>query len=170
MLSRVLKIFHIFSTDSISALSGEVVPPRKNKIKSSLAFVGAATTFREAGLGRITSQSRVRVAEKLGGLWRNWSANISLTVSSLSFGDVRVGSSKTQNFTVTNNGDKKVTISIFTPYGFGANPSYFSLDPKGMRSIQVTFTPSFQQSYSGSMSVGGASSVWLSGKGISSSF
>ncbi len=170
MLSRVVKNLRDAYLDSSSRLAIEKAPTQGNGGGPALASEAGANVFESRGLHRAVSKSEFRVAEKLGGLWKNWRAGLSLSVSSLSFGKVRKGASSARSFTVRNSGDKKIDVSIFTPYGFSASPSYFSLSPQETRYVSVTFAPSYEKNYSGSMSVGGGASVWLSGEGVSSSF
>ena len=71
-------------------------------------------------------------------------AVISLTISSLSFGPVNIGSSASQTLNVTNSGNITLTVTSLTSNNgsFAADPTSFTLSPAGTQVVTVTFTPS----------------------------
>jgi len=96
--------------------------------------------------------------------------SVSTSVSSLSFGSIKVGSSSSLSFTISNNSDCPMNFSISgTPYGFSVSSTGGSISARSSQSISVTFSPSYEQSYSGylNISAGGSSaSVYLTGQGV----
>jgi len=95
-------------------------------------------------------------------------ASVSVGSSSMSFGDVRIGSSSSQSFTITNNSDCPVNYSVSgTPYGFSISSSGGTLSAHSSTSISVTFNPGYEQNYSGYINVSpNGSSVSVSGRGV----
>ncbi|MFC1694327.1 choice-of-anchor D domain-containing protein, partial [Candidatus Latescibacterota bacterium] len=68
---------------------------------------------------------------------------ISLLNTSLSLGDVNVGSSISGTFTITNEGNKDLTVNnISSDHGdFSVSPSSVTIPPGDHRDVTVTFTP-----------------------------
>ncbi len=97
--------------------------------------------------------------------------------TSLSFGQVYVGSSKADTITITNNDTVAIVIdslssdnSVFTLVDLGSDITGFTLPVGGSREIRVTFTPTDVQIYSGTLTIyssdAGNKTVSLSGEGI----
>ncbi|HWP58697.1 MAG TPA: S8 family serine peptidase, partial [Candidatus Acidoferrales bacterium] len=98
---------------------------------------------------------------------------ISVTPSSLDFGNVAVGSSSDKNFTVQNSGGGVLTGNATTnpPYSIVAGGSY-SLNGGQSQTVIVRFTPSSVGTFGGTVSFSGAEgtskTVTGSGSGVSS--
>jgi len=99
------------------------------------------------------------------------------SVSSLSFGNVNVGSSSTQSVTLTNSGGSVVSISNVTLSGAGFSVSGISigliLNPGASTTMNVTFAPAVSGSVTGSVLVvstatNSPTTITLSGAGIAS--
>jgi len=89
----------------------------------------------------------------------------STSMSSLFFNDVKVGSSSSQSFSLNNTDSCPVNFSISYPSGFSVSPISGTVNGGGSQYITVTFSPSSEQSYSGSLSItNGFPSVSVSGK------
>jgi hypothetical protein len=93
--------------------------------------------------------------------------------SSLNFGDVVANSEKTMAITLGNTGNSTLTITDITwPEGFSGDWTSGDIPSKGQRTINVTFSPLDQTTYSGSLAVASNATATppnfpLSGKGIS---
>lgn len=86
-------------------------------------------------------------------------AAFGVSTTSLALPDVGPGTSSTASLTVTNNGTVAATPSIATSTGFSAS-ACGSIAPGGSCTSTVTFTPTVQQVYTGSLTVsGGGASV-----------
>lgn len=83
-----------------------------------------------------------------------------------SFGDVEVGRSETRSFSISNPCACPVTVYFAgAPYGFSVISSV-SLPANGSSSFSITFRPSSDTYYSGSISSNPAGSISLSGRGV----
>ncbi|MGJ7033619.1 choice-of-anchor D domain-containing protein [Niabella hirudinis] len=95
---------------------------------------------------------------------------LSVSPTSLSFGDISVGSFTTKTFTIANTGNAPLTInSITTPNAVFALAFGTTVAANSSQEITVKFSPAAIQAYSGSLSInsnGGNASVSLSGAGI----
>jgi len=92
--------------------------------------------------------------------------NVSANPNSLYFGDVNLYSSKTRYFNINNTGDCKARISLSSPYGFSVNPGSTTVAAGSSKSVNVTFSPSAEQSYSGYVSGNHGISVYVQGNGV----
>ncbi|OGG51721.1 MAG: hypothetical protein A3F84_23525 [Candidatus Handelsmanbacteria bacterium RIFCSPLOWO2_12_FULL_64_10] len=101
---------------------------------------------------------------------------LSLSTTSLSFGDVQVGQTKPLTFTVSNTGAAVLTVSGITVSGadaaqFTVSPASFTINPgAAAQTVTVTFAPTSTGAKSASLSIahnaaGSPSSVALSGGG-----
>ncbi len=101
---------------------------------------------------------------------------VSVSPSSLSFGNVNVGSSGTQTLTMSNPGTATLTVSGITLSGadagqFSASPTSFSVNPGQGQNVAVTFSPTSAGTGSASLSIahnaqGSPTNVSLSGSGV----
>lgn len=83
------------------------------------------------------------------------------------FGDVEVGRSDTHSFTVSNPCACPITVYFAgSPSGFSLSASSISLSAHGSSSLTVTFRPSSDTTYSGSISSVPTGSIMLSGRGV----
>jgi hypothetical protein len=87
------------------------------------------------------------------------------TPSSLSFGNVAAGSSVSQSVTAANPGTGAVSLSI-TGGGFSMSPSAPSVPAGGSVTVVVTFAPTAQTGYSGSISGSDGATGGVSGTGV----
>ncbi|RMH69866.1 MAG: choice-of-anchor D domain-containing protein, partial [Gemmatimonadetes bacterium] len=87
-------------------------------------------------------------------------AQIAVTPTEHDFGNVRLGESATQTFTILNTGDAALTISNITIGGMdaaqfaitaGGDPA--TLPPAGSTETTIEFTPSAEQSYSAELQI-----------------
>src|SRR5450631_3911208 len=120
------------------------------------------------GSGSVSSSSASLTVTAAGTLLLNSSS------STLSFGNVNVSSSGTQNVTLTNAGNSNVTISQVLVAGAGFNSSNASgiiLSPGQTTTLTSTFAPSASGSATGKVTVSSnatnsPSSISLSGTGV----
>jgi hypothetical protein len=103
-------------------------------------------------------------------------APAALTVSptTLDFGDVTVGSSAVRNLTVTNTGGLSAAVTSSTSNtAFSVAPGSFTLAPQASQMVNITFTPGATGSLSATatFSVSGSSrAVSLAGRGVAPAF
>lgn len=95
-------------------------------------------------------------------------SNLTVNGGSISFGDVRVGTSTTRYFQINNPNCCPVNYTISGGgYGFAISPTAGQVPANGSVSISVTFTPYNEQYYNGSASVSpGGAGVSFNGRGI----
>ena len=108
--------------------------------------------------------------------WSPFFPAISLSGTSLSFGNVAVSSSVQQTFTVSNTGTVVLNVTGITVTGtdaaqFSVNPASFNLSAGVSQTVTVTFAPTSTGAKSGTLSIthnatGSPSSVSLSGTGV----
>lgn len=94
---------------------------------------------------------------------------LSVSRSSLPFGNVTVGSTATETFTISNTGNAPLTINITSSNNvFFANYNR-TIVAGGSQVITVAFSPTVAQTYSGQFNItsdGGSATVSLSGTGV----
>lgn len=95
-------------------------------------------------------------------------SNVTVSVGSISFGDQRINTSTTRYFTINNPNCCAVNYTISGGgYGFSLSSSGGTIPANGSVSVSVTFTPTNEQYYSGSISITpGGAGVTFSGRGI----
>ncbi len=98
---------------------------------------------------------------------------IGISSSSLSFGSITVGETGTQQVTISNTGDKALTIRKITcPTGFSASWSSATIAPNGSKALSVTFSPTSAASFNGNLVIesdasnGTSKTIALSGTGL----
>jgi hypothetical protein len=96
---------------------------------------------------------------------------LSLSASNPSpFGDVKINTSQSKSFSISNSSGCDVYISSSgTPSGFTVFPTSTTISGNGSYSFTVTFTPTFEQNYSGYINFSGGSSstsAYVSGRGV----
>lgn len=95
-------------------------------------------------------------------------------VGNLAFGNVTVGQSTTRTLTIYNDGNSMLTVSsINYPSGFSGAWSG-TIAAGGSRAVAVTFAPTAEQSYGGTVTVtsdatGGTNTISCSGAGVTTS-
>ena len=103
-------------------------------------------------------------------------AELSASNSSLSFGDVQMGTSTTQPTTLTNTGNSNLSISTISASGYGfttSGGSNMTLAPNQSVSVYVNFSPTATGSASGTVSIASNAMISLlpisiSGVGVTS--
>jgi hypothetical protein len=102
---------------------------------------------------------------------------LNASATSLSFGNVNVGSNSTLNVTLTNAGNSTVTVLSVTPTGTGYSASGVSaglqIAAGATATLNVTFTPTSAATVPGNITIGSnatnpAISITLSGTGVQS--
>lgn len=98
---------------------------------------------------------------------------ISLSPTSLSFGNVTVGqTSAPQTITISNTGNSPLNVSnISFPSGFSGNWSSGTISASGSQNVVVTFSPTSATSYSGTVTINsdatsGSGDFGVSGDGV----
>lgn len=93
---------------------------------------------------------------------------------SLAFGDITVGQTATRQLTITNSGNRALSITtIAYPEGFSGDFSSASIAAGASRILNVTFSPTAAQAYSGTIDItsnktSGTSTSSVSGTGTAS--
>ena len=142
-----------------------------------------ATAYTSTGLSAGTYYFKISAVDNAGNKSLE-SAQASITLapgyspslSTVSFGDVQVGTSGTQTFTVSNTGSSDLTVEEITISGtdaseFTASPTGFTIDTGGSpQSVTVTFAPASAGSKAAALSIvhnatGSPSAVSLTGNG-----
>ena len=90
---------------------------------------------------------------------------------SLDFGSVNGGASRDLTFSIVNSGNEAITVSgITVPSGFTVSWSNGTVAPGQQQSVTVRFTPTLDQSYSGTLTVvsnaSGSNTLNISARGI----
>jgi hypothetical protein len=127
---------------------------------NSASYTTPATTTADNGaqFTTVVSNSAGSVSSSTATLTVNAATYLlSATPTSLSFGNVDIGSSSSLNTTVTNNGNSNVTISGVTVTGTGFSTSGVAsgtiLAPNQSATLTVAFAPTAAQSVTGSVTV-----------------
>jgi len=100
------------------------------------------------------------------------SLSASNSSSGLTFGDVLGGANLELTFAISNSGtDPLVVSAISVPTGFTASWTSGTVAPGQVQNVTVRFTPTYDQNYSGTLTVtsnatGGSSSMPISARGI----
>jgi len=100
--------------------------------------------------------------------------NVSLNATSYDFGELEIGRSVTESFTLTNNGGSPLTLSGITPsdgaFRIGGIAANATLAPGASGTVDVTFAPTRSEAYSGTISIAsndpdGAATIAVRGRG-----
>ena len=121
------------------------------------------------------ASSLSNLAVSLSGTGVAASMQISASTTSISFGNVALGTPSSQQVTLTNTGNANVTVSSVSVSGAGLSTSGGSnvtLSPGQSTNVTVTFTPQAAGAVTGSLSIGSNATdsvlqVQLSGTGVS---
>ncbi|MBC8214637.1 MAG: carboxypeptidase regulatory-like domain-containing protein [Candidatus Marinimicrobia bacterium] len=80
-----------------------------------------------------------------------------LSPSSLAFGEVALGETSIQQFTISNNGDATLTGNISTPTGYsvqnGRNSLNYSISAGNTQVFDLAFSPLYEVTYNGNVSI-----------------
>jgi Abnormal spindle-like microcephaly-assoc'd, ASPM-SPD-2-Hydin len=143
-----------FSVD-VPSLPLALAPGTNTALSVSFAPVAAGSAA--GSLSVVSSAQNSPLAEPLSGAGENPSLQLTLSPSSLNFGDVTVGSEKTQTITASNAGTGELTISQASAAGSGfsvSGPSLpVSLAPGQSTNFSVTFAPAAAGAATGSVSI-----------------
>ena len=151
------------------------VLPAQN-VAYTISFVPTTAGSATAAIQIATSISSTSVS--LAGVGEKAIAAVQVTPSSISFGNLVLQSTATQNVTLKNTGDINITINGVTVAGAGFGYSSlspgFSLSPNQSVTFQVWFRPQASGSASGNISIlssnlASPASISVSGAGVTSS-
>ncbi len=79
-------------------------------------------------------------------------SKLGVSITDVAFGSITVGQSGSQKITLSNSGDKALTIkNITVPNGFTVDWTSATIASKGSKILTVLFNPSAAQSYSGNL-------------------
>jgi Abnormal spindle-like microcephaly-assoc'd, ASPM-SPD-2-Hydin/Cep192 domain 4/HYDIN/CFA65/VesB-like, Ig-like domain len=175
--SATLSITQVAQTGSTSfALSGYSLPLSVNAGQHTTITVAFVPTAAGAVSGSISITSNAPTSPTsivLSGTGVAATKTLSVSPTSLSFGNVNTGSSASQTITITNTGNSTVSISQVsaTGTGFSAPNSPISLTPSQNTTVAVQFAPTTAGSATGSVTItsdatGSPATVTLSGTGV----
>lgn len=161
---------------SLSAISLPVTLSAGQTASFSVAFAPAAGGSVSGTVSVVSNATNSPATISLSGA--GVKPLISVTPSSVSFGNVTVGVTNTQTITVQNPGTGILTVSqasmTGTGYSLSGLTTPLSIAPGGSSSFNVGFAPAAARSFSGSITLTNnatnpALSIPLSGTGVSSS-
>ncbi len=94
-------------------------------------------------------------------------ADVNVSKTSIYFSDTKVGSSSSDSFYINNPSDCPLRYTVGSPpSGFSLSTSGGTIPARSSVSVSVTFSPSYEQDYSGYINITpGSSSVYVKGKG-----
>ena len=150
------------------------VLPAQN-VAYTISFVPTTAGSASAAIQIATSVSSASVS--LAGVGEKAIAAVQVTPSSISFGNLQLQSTATQNVTLKNTGDINITINGVTVagagFGFSSLSPGFSLSPNQSVTFQVWFRPQASGSASGNVSIlssnlASPASISVSGAGVTS--
>lgn len=165
----------LLSSDGAVSVPGSVTVPAGS---SSLGF--------SAAVSAVTSAQTATLSASAGGVTKTYAINLgaavptlTLSATSLSFGNVAVSDPATQSITLTSSGSSAVNISAVTTTGTGFSVSGLTLpatlNPGQTATLTVQFDPSTTGSVTGQLTISSNSStgssimINLSGTGSSGS-
>jgi hypothetical protein len=163
------------------ALTGPSVPRTilpAQKVDYALTFEPSLAGSASASVQITSNASNTPAAVSLAGVAEKSFAAVQASPSSISFGNLNLQSTATQNVTLKNTGDINITISGITVAGAGfgyssLSPGY-SLTPNQSVTFQIWFRPQSRGSASGRVSILSSNlatpaSIPVSGAGVTSS-
>jgi len=162
------------------ALSGPSVPRTilpAQKVDYTLTFEPSLTGTASAAIQITSNASNTPASVSLAGVAEKSVAAVQVSPSSISFGNLKIQTTATENVTLKNTGDINITISGITVSGAGfgyssLSPGY-SLTPSQSVTFQVWFRPQASGSASGKISIlssnlASPASITVSGAGVTS--
>lgn len=118
-----------------------------------------------------SSNSSIQVSGT--GIDNNSNTSIISLSGNLDFGDVEIGQSETRNFTISNTGNQNYNVSsiIFPSNVYSTNWNSGTINASGSQTVTVTFQPTNEQSYNGTVTVNnnadsGTNTLSISGNGV----
>jgi Abnormal spindle-like microcephaly-assoc'd, ASPM-SPD-2-Hydin len=158
----------------ISGFSGQTILAPGHTIKLTVIFTPKSAGELSGDISITTATKPAQAMATLSGTGAN--SRLSITPSSVNFGNVSVGSPTSQTMKLTDDGTGSVLIISTSVSGAGFSISALStpqtLTPKQSLSFTVKFDPKTAGSATGKISVvegGGAETIDLSGVGVASS-
>ena len=154
---ETLKISSITSSDPAFSVSSTEFTLLPNK--EFILFVTFSPAQERSYSGTLTIQSNAAEKTKTVALTGKGVAPpspvITLNPASLSFGDVAINTSETQQISVKNTGDETLKISSITSSdpAFSVSSNEFTLLPNKEYILFVTFSPTQERSYSGMLTI-----------------
>jgi len=157
------------------SLPRTVLPAQK--LDYTISFAPTTAGSVSASVQITSNAPNTPASVSLAGVAEKAAAAIQVSPSSISFGNLKLNSTATQNVTLKNTGDINLTISGITVAGAGfgyssLSPGY-SLTPNQSVTFQIWFRPQTSGSASGNVSILSSSlaapaSVSVSGAGVTS--
>lgn len=100
----------------------------------------------------------------------NSSINFTLNPSTISFGNVNIGNSPSQQFTITNTSNSDLSITGFSNLtGYSVSPTSATITSGQQKNFTITFSPTSAVSYNGSITINsnasGTNQINVSGTG-----
>lgn len=144
----------------------------------SLMFAPSVAGNASASIQITSNASNASASVSLAGVAEKAFAAVQVTPSSISFGDLKLQSTATQNVTLKNTGDINITISGITIAGAGFGYSSLApgsiLSPNQSLTFQIWFRPQASGTASGKISIlssnlSSPASISVSGSGVTSS-
>jgi hypothetical protein len=154
-----LKIFSADIAGTGFSLSGLTVPTKLaagSSINFNVAFKPMAAGPEKGTISIKTNAGESPASVNLSGTGVEESIQLKVSEASLSFGNVLVSSSETQDVKITNSGNANVTITGVTVSGSGfsaSGGSNVTLVPNQSETVTVNFNPKSKGSLSGALTV-----------------
>jgi hypothetical protein len=162
------------------ALSGPSVPRTilpAQSVDYSLMFEPSVAGNASASVQITSNASNASASVSLAGIAEKAVASVQVTPSSISFGNLKLQSTATQNVTLKNTGDINITINGITVAGAGFGYSSLTpgstLSPNQSLTFQIWFSPQASGAASGHISIlssnlSSPASISVSGDGVTS--
>ena len=142
---------------SVSGLTTSSTVAAGGTLNFDAVFTPTAANSSSGSITLTTNGSPAQISVSLTGTGTAATESLSASPSTLSFGNVQVGSNGSQTTTITNNGNSNVTISAVNVTGSGYTASGITsgliLTPNQTATLTVTFTPTALGNASGSVSI-----------------
>ena len=147
------------------------------KVDYTVSFVPTTSGNLSASLQITTNVSTTPAAVSLAGVAEKAFAALQITPASISFGNLKLQTTGTQNVTLKNTGDINMTVSGITVagagFGFSDLSPGFSLSPNQTVTFQVWFKPQAAGAASGTVTILSANvaapgEIPVSGDGVTS--
>jgi len=160
---------------SLSGLSIPLTIAAGKGASFNVVFSPAASGSIAGSLTLVSNAANSPLSLALSGTGASSTYQLSVSPSSLSFGNVTVGSSSQLSISLTNTGNANVSISTVgisgTGFTLASSASAVTLTPSQSASVTVQFTPAAAGSDTGTVTVtstatGSPASVPLSGSGV----
>lgn len=151
-------------------------PKTHNRFSTAILIVAALGCLFQAGCVALAFQTQGKDQTQQGQQSQQGQiSQVAVSPSNLSFGNVTLGSSMSQDITVTNGGDAPLIVTQYALFGTGYSVSGiiapFSIPAGKSTTLVAKFSPSAQGNFTGNVSISTAgpsslSTVALQGAGI----